>query len=162
MVPRMKPLLLAVLLVLPLVAEAQVYRCGNSYQPEPCGDDAARITQDNLTTYQAPEIHQRPIQPIPRQSRQVQQRQRQANRPSQYQSTTERRNAEARAHREGRLLVGMTENRALAILGNPDNYNRHRHTRQGCKTYYWSNVRFNNSRHAARLCDGVVVSYSSR
>lgn len=155
-------MLLAALLLLPLAAHAQVYRCdigGQAhYQSRPCDENSTRILQDNFTTYQSSPNHRQHRSPSPRT-----QRQQQSNLPKAptltHVSHTELRNGMARARSRGHLALGMTENHTISILGHPNNWRSQRFSDKTCKVFYWNNPRFSRGYHEATLCDGVVVRY---
>ncbi|MBD3896585.1 DUF4124 domain-containing protein [Halomonas sp. ML-15] len=154
--------LLAALLLLPLVAHAQVYRCdidGKAhYRDSPCGENSRQILQDNFNTYQSSPDHRQHRPPAPRA-----QRQQQSNLPRAptltHVSHTELRNGLARARSRGHLALGMTENHTISVLGHPDNWKSQRFSDKTCKVLYWSNPRFSRGYHEATLCDGLVVRY---
>lgn len=165
-----KPAIIAAILLLPLAAHAQVYRCEvngrTTFQDSPCGENATTIRQHPLTTYQAPPEHRRALQPS--------QPQRQAPPPAQrppqqqlpnapqigYMDRIDQRNNIIRARARGLLAVGMTEAQAIQILGRPHNHNTQRFNNATCKNYFWNNPRFSPGRHVATICNGEVVRYS--
>ncbi|WP_425485954.1 DUF4124 domain-containing protein [Halomonas campaniensis] len=166
-----RSVLLTAILLLPLTAEAQVYRCEvdgrTTFQDAPCGDGTGSVRRDSLSTYQAPPSHQRPLQRSrpPRSSPQsparAPQQQRLPNAPEVgYIDRADQRNNITRARARGLLAIGMTEAQTIQVLGHPHNHNTQRFNNKTCKTYFWTNPRFSPGRHVATLCDGEVVRYS--
>lgn len=155
-------LIIAALLLVPLAAHAQVYRCDVNGQPtfqdRPCGDSSPLGIRDRISVYEAPDLPPikltRPSQP----QRSSQHSQSASH--SRYLSSTEMRREHVRARSQGRLAVGMSENQAIQILGHPDNYHRERNVRDRCKSYYWNNPRFSPGYHSASICNGEVSRYS--
>ena len=160
-------ILLAALLLLPLSAHAQVYRCdivGQAhYQSRPCDENSTRILQDNLTTYQAPPAHQQQRSPAPRAQRQPQYRElppNPSNAPTlRHLDRTQLHIRIAHARSQGYLALGMPESQTISILGHPDNSQLQRFSDKTCRVLSWDNAHSSRGRHQAMICDGIVVRY---
>lgn len=157
-------LLIAAILLLPLTAQGQVYKCEvngqTAFQDVPCGDATQTINRGSISTYQAPPSHRQPLRRSVPQTSQRQQRSRQPQPTVNGQGSTVTRNDFVRARADGRLLEGMTESQTISILGYPDNYDSQRHKRNSCKNFRWHNPRFSRGHHYALICNGVVERYN--
>lgn len=160
-----KTALLALLMLSPLTASADIHKCvvngHTTYQDAPCTQGEARLSNSGtLSTLpiQVLEISS----PAPRNYQPVQRSQRSRGNRN-YQSTTERRNAEVRAAARGVVIPGMSERQAITILGQPSSTSTHTYSGRVCRNLYWDGSRpFQDGRHSVRICNGEVSSYSGR
>lgn len=157
--------LLALLALSPLTANADIHKCivngHTTYQDTLCTQGAApRSNAGTLSTLPMPAPAARST--APRISQPAQRHHySQGNR--NYQSTTERRNAEVRAAARGVVIPGMSERQAINILGQPSSTSTHTYSGRVCRNLYWDGSRpFQDGRHSVRICNGEVSSYSSR
>ncbi|SFU69206.1 DUF4124 domain-containing protein [Halomonas korlensis] len=155
--------LLAALLLLPLAAQAQVYRCDvdgrTIFQDSPCGENSTRVSQDSLTTYQPPAAHTRPLRSRSR-SNTKPQSEMAASDGLTYLERINKRNNIVKARGRGQLAVGMSETDTISILGYPNNYASQRLKRDECKQFRWYNPRFSSGHHYALICDGKVIKHN--
>ncbi len=160
-----KTALLALLVLSPLTASADIHKCiingHTTYQDMPCTQGAAPLSNTGtLSTLPIPEPAARSTAPRVSQPAQRSQRSR-SN--SNYQSTTERRNAEVRAAARGVVIPGMSERQAINILGQPSSISTRTYGGSLCRYLYWDGSRpFQDGRHSVRICNGEVSSYSGR
>lgn len=160
-----KTALLALLVLLPLMANADIHKCvvngHTTYQDAPCAQGEAPLSNSGtLSTLpiQVPEIPS----PAPRTYQPAQRSQRSRGNHD-YQSTTERRNAEVRAAARGVVIPGMSERQAINILGQPSSTSTRTYGNTICRNLYWNGSRpFQDGRHSVRICNGEVSSYSGR
>jgi len=159
----MKKTALLVLLVLsPLTANADIHKCvingHTTYQDTPCTQGAAPLSDaGTLSTLPIPAPAARSSTPRVSQPAHRSQYSR-SNR--NYQSTTERRNAEVRAAARGVVIPGMSERQAINILGQPSSTSTRTYGGSLCRYLYWDGSRpFQDGRHSVRICNGEVSSY---
>lgn len=157
-----KTALLALLVLSPLTANADIHKCvvngHTTFQDFPCAQGAAPLSGTgtvNVLPIPVPEIHS----PAPRVSQPAQQPRNNSNRGNTYQSTTQRRNAEVQAAARGIVLPGMSERQAINILGNPSRISTRTYGSNVCRYLYWNGTnRFQRGRHSVEICNGEVVS----
>lgn len=158
-----KTALLALLVLSPLTANADIHKCvvngRTAYQDTPCTQGEVTLSNNGtLSTLPIPPPVTR--SPAPRIS-QTAPRQRSSG--TSYQSSTERRNAEVRAASRGMVIPGMSEGQAINILGQPSSRSTHTYGGSLCRYLYWDGSRpFQDGRHSVRICNGEVSSYSGR
>lgn len=159
-----KTALLALLVLSPLTASADIHKCvingHTAYQDTPCTQGAVPLSNaGTLSTLPIPTPVPRSTAPLISQP-QRSQRPNYNNRSSNYQSTTERRNAEVRASARGIVLPGMSESQAINILGRPSRTSTQTYGGNLCRYLYWDGSnRFQNGRHSVRICNGEVSNY---
>lgn len=156
-----KTALLALLVLSPLTASADIHKCivngHTSYQDTPCAQGAAPLSNaGTLSILPIPESAIRSFTPRVSQPAQRPQYSR-GNR--NYQSTTERRNAEVRAAARGVVIPGMSERQAINILGQPSSISTSTYGGRLCRYLYWngSNRFQNGRRHSVKICNGEVT-----
>lgn len=160
-----KTALLALLVLSPLTASADIHKCiingHTTYQDTPCAQGEAPLSNSGtLSTLPIPAPAAR--SQAPRVS-QPAQRSRRSSGNTNYQSTTERRNAEVRAAARGVVIPGMSERQAINILGQPSSTSTRTYGNTICRNLYWNGSRpFQDGRHSVRICNGEVSSYSGR
>ncbi|AJY52118.1 MULTISPECIES: hypothetical protein [Halomonadaceae] len=161
-----KAALLALLVLSPLTASADVHKCiisgHTTFQDFPCSQGAApRSNTGTLSTLPIPAPATRPIASRVYQPAQQFQRPSYNSRNNTYQSSTERRNAEVSAAARGIVLPGMTESQAIRILGQPSRRSTRTFGGNLCRYLYWDGSRpFQDGHHSVRICNGEVSSYS--
>ena len=147
-----KRTLLALLVLLPLSAHAELYKCINNghttFQDFPCdGAPSERVSTNPINIMSAPTY-----QP-PRSSRPQFQSQRSSNN---YQTWTERRNAETSSR--PRLTRGMPRQRVFDVYGSPharSTVMRNGHT---CDRFEWHNPRSYSGTYTAVICNQRIYS----
>lgn len=158
--------LLVLLALTPFTANADIHKCvingHTTFQDFPCTQGAAPLSNSGtLSTLPIPPPAPRSY--APNVSQQTQRSQRSSSNRSNYQSTTERRNAEVRAAARGVVIPGMSERQAINILGQPSSTSTRTYGGSLCRYLYWDGSRpFQDGRHSVRICNGEVSSYSGR
>ncbi|QNI02021.1 DUF4124 domain-containing protein [Halomonas sp. SH5A2] len=159
--------LLVFLALLPLSAQAELYKCvtngHTTFQDFPCeSGNAEPIQPSGISIYTPPDLSPQPresrsVTPQPNRSRNN------SSASSDYQSTTERRNAEVRARTRGVVIPGMSERQAISILGKPANISTRTRNGRTCRYLYWDGSRpFQDGYHRVTICGGEVSSYTGR
>lgn len=162
-----KPALVALLVLLPLSAHAEIFRCEvngrTTFQDTPCTTGtSSRVNTNNLTVLPTAPPSSRPQTPSRSATPQTQQRSYSSS-SSNYQTTTQRRNAEVQARARGVVIPGMSENQAISVLGRPARISSYTFNEALCRRLYWDGSRpFQNGRHTVVICNGEVSSYSGR
>ncbi|WP_445011402.1 DUF4124 domain-containing protein [Vreelandella stevensii] len=149
-----KPALVALLVLLPLSAHAEVFRCvvngKTTFQDFPCaGVTSERVNTNSINiisapTYQAPKVaNTRPQQ--------------RSSSNNTYQSWTDRRNAETRSR--PRLDRGMPQQRVYDVYGSPHSRSSVMRDGHTCERFIWNNPRSYSGTYTAIVCDQKYILY---
>lgn len=156
--------ILVLLVLLPLTAQAELYKCvangHTTFQDFHCeSGKSEQIQPSGISIYTPPALsaQSRAQSVMPR----TQRSRNNSSTSSNYQSTTERRNAEVKARTNGVVIPGMSERQAISILGEPESTSTRTHSGRLCRYLFWDGSRpFQDGYHRVTICDGEVSSYS--
>tara|TARA_Y100000588_G_C14049240_1_gene836392 strand:- start:313 stop:783 length:471 start_codon:yes stop_codon:yes gene_type:complete len=148
-----KPALFAFLVLLPLTAHAELFRCVSNghttFQDFPCeGAPSERVNANSINiisapTYQAPRVTNTPPQ-------------QRSSSNNTYQSWTDRRNAETRSR--PRLDRGMPRQRVYDVYGSPHSRSSVMRNGHTCERLEWYNPRSYSGTYTAIVCNQKIYS----